>query len=1420
MSKISLINEDKAHSSIAFTTDGPVTTGQLIELTQSFEIKKDFRASADDVLLVDTQNSAITIFLPSDPTDGTTLRVIDGYNTFSLNSVKLDGGDKNVNGAETFAYLSDGLVIDVTYTPSGWVSSVFYSGNVGEDAPIISNIDLIRTVYEKSVRTLQRYDYDSNGNYIVSGYTAKYTDDDGDYHVLRVDPGVAHVKGVECISNSDQRVLVRRALDFNSVTDEPVSFVSNGWYTLRWSPIKSITSINSVKQDTVNMLRGPTGGGSDLLPNTPVSSILSVRYEASPGNWTVYQAGTHYVKAGDYIDWQNVAAPAGQPPTGATYEVTYQYQDQITATVHADLTKIYVADLAASSVFFVTYDFYIPRIDRLVLTKDGALLVVGGNPNALYPSTPFVADHLPLAKLSLVYNQAPTIDFDYLRIAKASDIQIMLARLNHSEYNIARLALHADVNFKDPTSKLIHQFVDNFIDEDLKDMGRRNDIAVINDQLELPITWSQAPVRFGDNIHLDYTEYSFISQLAESTTHRVEPYLFGDVSLPPVVPIPETFVAIMNGPQVTEGNSGSKFMVFQIALDKAPLSEPVTFSYRTLETGTATANDDFSPVAGAITFAPGQAFGTVSVPIIGDTDDEGNLETVNLLLTGGKLLADVIGTGTIIDDDDPAVDYVLSAIGPTVVEGNSGTATLTFNLVLNRPPAGGQSLTVNYATLLTGTATVVTDFTAASGQVVFGAGISTGSVTVVVKGDSTVEADETVNVSFTTADAAGWEGAVIATGIILNDDVAPVVIPPIPLPAQLTITPKTFSMIDQPIFEAISKQILLHNANKQLLINDALAVGGSASDIVAGPWGEWWNKNGLTNGQFTNTAKFEAYLKERSTEIRESRNVIGKTIPTTVRITVSGKNFQSGELVSIFFDNIETTSVQAIGVDAGNPMSGAFSGLSFYVPDRQGFGTKIVRAIGRSSNRVAQDVFSASITGEYIKRITFTRTDPIAQTFIPTVNTTLTSFETIFTSRPDVFAIAKLCETTVGFPDDTKILATSIVEPEDIVVNSWTKFVFNDPILLTANQEYAVMLECLDKDVMVKTAKMGQWDRVNGRWITSQPYLNGVLFDSSTSTTWVSYQDEDLTFKLNAGDFTLTKSVTLTTLGTSPLVTQNGDLYKINAVDATDIMVMADTDLPETTQLLFEVTLDRAQDNVFIVAPRVPIVIDRYTGTVMVRALLSTTDLALTPTLQGDIYIGLGDVSQQAMYTSRAFNCSGGTTLKSYVVVYEPPGSSVAMQYLNIAVKLSDGQAGKWTRSSTNTALYYYTGIALERAPENVYLDSVESDLVAIGADGASVVSGKWAWGDIDTIGNDTVYIWIASDPDGLADGYVEASAFFDMTRVAAEPVGYDFFEAAYSATITDLGMTTAQIRIIGATTSSLARPIARDLRVLIQDLT
>ncbi|HEV7428831.1 MAG TPA: Calx-beta domain-containing protein [Thermoanaerobaculia bacterium] len=104
-----------------------------------------------------------------------------------------------------------------------------------------------------------------------------------------------------------------------------------------------------------------------------------------------------------------------------------------------------------------------------------------------------------------------------------------------------------------------------------------------------------------------------------------------------------------------------------------------------------------------------------------------------------------------------------------VVEGNAGTASMTFNVFLSA--ASASTVTASFATA-SGTATSGTDFTANSGTVTFTAGQTTQTLTVSVLGDITPEADETVLVNLSSpvnATIAGSQGV----GTIKNDDALP-----------------------------------------------------------------------------------------------------------------------------------------------------------------------------------------------------------------------------------------------------------------------------------------------------------------------------------------------------------------------------------------------------------------------------------------------------------------------------------------------------------------------------------------------------------------------------------------------------------------------------------------------------------------------
>lgn len=73
---------------------------------------------------------------------------------------------------------------------------------------------------------------------------------------------------------------------------------------------------------------------------------------------------------------------------------------------------------------------------------------------------------------------------------------------------------------------------------------------------------------------------------------------------------------------LTEGNSGSSNMTFTAQLLRA-LDRPVGFDYATAD-GTATAGVDYTAVSGSKTIAAGSTSTTIDVPVLGDTDVEGD----------------------------------------------------------------------------------------------------------------------------------------------------------------------------------------------------------------------------------------------------------------------------------------------------------------------------------------------------------------------------------------------------------------------------------------------------------------------------------------------------------------------------------------------------------------------------------------------------------------------------------------------------------------------------------------------------------------------------------------------------------------------------------------------------------------------------
>jgi len=223
--------------------------------------------------------------------------------------------------------------------------------------------------------------------------------------------------------------------------------------------------------------------------------------------------------------------------------------------------------------------------------------------------------------------------------------------------------------------------------------------------------------------------------------------------------------SISVAPATVNEDSGTP-LVYTVTLDQPALT-PLSISFGL--SGAATPGTDYAAPTAPLTIAAGATTGTITITPVADATPETN-ETVQLTLSAGSgytLAAPTSATGTIIDDDAPA----LSINDVSVNEGNSGTTAMTFTVSLSGP-AGPGGVAFDIATA-DGTATAGSDYTAASlsGQVI-PAGSSSATFTVLVLGDTLNEPNETLFVNVSNVSGATVSDGQ-ALGTIVNDDAVP-----------------------------------------------------------------------------------------------------------------------------------------------------------------------------------------------------------------------------------------------------------------------------------------------------------------------------------------------------------------------------------------------------------------------------------------------------------------------------------------------------------------------------------------------------------------------------------------------------------------------------------------------------------------------
>ena len=153
--------------------------------------------------------------------------------------------------------------------------------------------------------------------------------------------------------------------------------------------------------------------------------------------------------------------------------------------------------------------------------------------------------------------------------------------------------------------------------------------------------------------------------------------------------------------------------------------------------------------------------------------------------------------------------------------------------------------------------------------------------------------------------------------------------------------------------------------------------------------------------------------------------------------------------------------------------------------------------------------------------------DPLAQTILIDEPSGLfvTSVQLFFAAKDDSLPVnisIRTCEN--GIPTQEIVPGTEVVlYPNNIVVSDdstvATPFYFDNPVYLTGDTEFAIVIMSNSDVYKVYVATMGDLDITDPEYrISSQPH-QGVFFTSQNASTWTPDQNKDLKFRLTRAVF-------------------------------------------------------------------------------------------------------------------------------------------------------------------------------------------------------------------------------------------------------------------------------------------------------------
>lgn len=413
----------------------------------------------------------------------------------------------------------------------GWAGSEHNDGQPGEfhaiyalDNGLLENRQQ-PPVLDGVIASLARYDFDANGHYVTEGLGVRFLDSDpaNAEHIFSVAEGRANIAGFKVERSQSQRLRLAIDPDLQRVSSEPQVFTPDAQgamvVAINRPPLAQVIDVKATLQKTETVAHGAFTGSRDVLAEPTVVAVLTVKQGT-----TTYSAGTDYKVVGDEIDW----SPAGaEPAPGSSYQVTYQY---ITSLVPSEITDtgFKVSGVVSGSTLYLDYQWKLPRVDVLALTAEGQVERIKGLSQVRNPIAPTVpGSRLALAELVYDWRSAsvPAVRNVAIRTIKVSELTAMQRQIADLYDLVALEQLRVDANIREPAAKK-GLFVDNFLDDDLRDQGVAQSGAIVAGVLTLPITASAQHAKSNGNtlLTLDYTLTPVVEQLARTGSMKINPY--------------------------------------------------------------------------------------------------------------------------------------------------------------------------------------------------------------------------------------------------------------------------------------------------------------------------------------------------------------------------------------------------------------------------------------------------------------------------------------------------------------------------------------------------------------------------------------------------------------------------------------------------------------------------------------------------------------------------------------------------------------------------------------------------------------------------------------------------------------------------------------------------------------------------------